>query len=815
MHCINIPNSILCAITCVFLSSANANGEEKPSGKVATNAVSPLSSEHQKAFIEQNCLDCHQGPDAEAGLDLESLDSDFESSDSEAFEKWVRVYDRVSNAEMPPADYSDPLPKDDVDRFSTPIANFLNEIQLKEQRERGRVRARRLTNLQLERTLQDLLGIDIPLTREMAEEPKSEHYSTLARAQSISHFHMQQHIRIVDLALEEAFRRALTEPDERTWEMSAKKISRTRRRTREPEHIDGTAVTWASTLAFYGRLPATTARTSGWYRFEFDVSSLKQPNDHGVFCSIRSGQCVSSAPLMTWIDYFEATPTTKTIVIETWLPKDHMLEVRPADTTLKKARFQGGQSGTGVGGKQNVPGLAIHWLKMHRIHMGAEDSEIRNFLLGDLGFERAERAEEFWNARIHASEPEVQARELILAFSQRAFRRPTPATQLKDYFEVFDSAYSVNENFLESLRAAYRAVLCSARFLYFQEQPGKLDDFSIASRLSYALWNSMPDERLFKLADKDKLSKPNTIRQQVDRMLTTTRGKEFLRDFANEWLELSEIDFTIPDRKIHPDFDSIVQNSMLDETHQFLQDLLENDRSVRNFVKSKHSFTNNRLARFYELDSVAGGELKRIDFSGGEHRGGLLGQGAILKVTANGTNTSPVLRGVWVSRRILGENIPDPPSNVPAIEPDIRGATTIREQLEKHRSMTECSSCHAKIDAPGFALENFDAAGKWREYYPRMAGRSKKRGAQVDASYVTASGEAFDGFDTFCDLAAKNPKPLAKNLVSQLVEYGTGAEISFADREQVEAIVRRSKQSDYGVRTILKEVVSSPIFLTK
>ncbi len=293
---------------------------------------------------------------------------------------------------------------------------------------------------------------------------------------------------------------------------------------------------------------------------------------------------------------------------------------------------------------------------------------------------------------------------------------------LQEWLAVFDQAVQAGASFPQALRTSYRAILCSARFLYFQEPNGKLDDYAIASRLSYMLWNSMPDETLFQLAQAGKLREPGVLTEQLTRMLHKDRGQQFVRDFADEWLELSEIDFTSPDRRTHPDFDVIVQEAMLAETYHFLQDMLDENLSVRGLIDSDSTFANGRLARFYGLDFYDRVEanthaIQRVPVQAGTHRGGLLAQGAILKVTANGTHTSPVLRGVWVARRVLGVDIPPPPANVPAIEPDIRGAKTIREQLAKHRSQGECASCHSKIDPLGFALENFDAAGKWRDVY--------------------------------------------------------------------------------------------------
>ncbi len=767
-------------------------------------------------FLKQHCYDCHTGSEPSGGLDLERLGNDL--AEQEDFDNWVKVFDRVASGEMPPPEDYDPIEAEPLKEFTEDVQEWLATHQRDEHRTKGRVPARRLTNLQLERSLHDLLGIDIPLEREMPEEPKSENYSTLARVQSISHFHLQQHIKIVDSALDEAFRRALTPEDERKWEMSAQQISRTRTRTREPEFIDGQAVVWSGRLTFYGRLPATTARVSGWYRFTFEVESLKTPKDRGVWCTVRAGQCVSSAPLMSWVGSFEATEDPKVVTVDAWLPEGHMLQIRPHDVTLKQARFQGGQSRNGEGGKQDVPGLAINWLNMERIHLGPNDGKVRSNLLGDLDVKlpkSARRGELFWATEVVTRARKKDTYELIQAFANRAFRRDLAAKDLEQFNSVFDSAVEKGEPFVHALRAAYRAILCSARFIYLQELPGELDGYALATRLSYFLWNSTPDEQLLRLAKEEKLGQNKVLRQEVRRMLRSERGQEFVKDFAKEWLELSEIDFTDPDRRLYPDFDMVVQNSMLDETYAFLQDLLESDKSVRNLVNCDYTFVNSRLARFYGLPKVEGDTMRPIQVAASDHRGGLLTQGAILKVTANGTNTSPVIRGVWISRRILGEHIPPPPDNVPAIEPDIRGAKTIREQLEKHRSLSDCAACHAKIDAPGFALENFDAAGRWRDYYPKVIRRKVEKGAKIDASYITAAGQEFDGFDDFRDLISADLRPLARNFAEHLAVYGTGAEISFADRTEIQKIVNKSASSGYGMRSILEEVVLSKIFRKK
>ena len=268
-----------------------------------------------------------------------------------------------------------------------------------------------------------------------------------------------------------------------------------------------------------------------------------------------------------------------------------------------------------------------------------------------------------------------------------------------------------------------------------------------------------------------KLQNKDVLNNQVERLIADPRGKTFVKDFADQWLDMNLIDFTEPDQRLYPGFDPIVQNSMLAETHTYLQKMLDEDLSISHLIDSDFTFLNSRLARYYGIENVTGDDIQQVSLAPENPRGGLITQGSIMKVTANGTTTSPVIRGVWISERLLGQPIPPPPENIPAIEPDIRGATTFREMLAKHKENGDCAACHRKIDPPGFALENFDPSGRWRDSY---AGRkSKKRSNEielaVDPSFEMPNGEAFSGLDEFKTIVLKNDSALARNMVEKLV----------------------------------------------
>lgn len=772
----------------------------------ARNQQKPASATR---FLQTHCLDCHSGKTADAGLDLTMLGSDLSDKKTEHF--WIRIFDRVQSGEMPPKDVERP-PAEATKLFLADTGKWIRAIQHVRYAEVGRVQSRRLTRREIERSLHDLLGIDIPLADQLPEDSRTAGFSTVADGQAMSHFQMERQLAVVDLALDEAFRRALApdEPFQKTF--GPEEIVRTdpKRRTREPEMLNGRAVTWSSGLIFYGRLPVTTAKESGWYRFKVRVAGLNLPESGGVWCTVRTGLGVSSAPLLNWVTSFEAEQNAKEIEFEAWLPARHMLEIRPGDITLKKAKFAGGQVGAGEGTPQNVPGIAIQRITMERIHHGATDEGIRQLLFGSLRLKQEKKS-----SHIVTKDPRGDAARLLAAFARRAFRCPVSEEQLSRYVDVVHGALADGVEFSAALRIGYRAMLCSPRFLYLTEEPGKLDEYALAARLSYFLTGSTPDAELSALADAGKLQDKAMLRQQVERLLSGPRGRQFLVDFAAQWLDLELIDFTEPDAKLFPDYDAVVQNSMLDETHTYLATMLQENQSVARLIKSDHTYLNSRLARFYDIEGVEGDELRKVKLAAESHRGGLLTQGAVLKVTANGSNTSPVVRGVWVSERLLGVPIPPPPDNVPAIEPDIRGATSIREQLAKHRAQDSCASCHVKIDPPGFALENFDPAGRWREKYVLLAGGKRTTGATIDASYAMPDGRRFENVDDFRELIAARPKQLAACVAEKLLTYGTGAPVGFADRDEVERIAETASKDSFGLRTIVREVVTSDTFLSK
>ncbi|MEO6788195.1 MAG: DUF1592 domain-containing protein [Chthoniobacteraceae bacterium] len=430
---------------------------------------------------------------------------------------------------------------------------------------------------------------------------------------------------------------------------------------------------------------------------------------------------------------------------------------------------------------------------------------------------------------VEPAQPLADADRLLAMFLPKAFRRPVDAETRKDYVAKAAERLAAGDCFETAMRWAYRAALCSPDFLYHIEPAGRLDGFALASRFSYFLWNSAPDDALITLAADGKLRDAKVLRGQVERLLKNAKFQRFVEDFPSQWLKLRSIAANDPDKKLYPEFSPYMQDSMVAETRAYFRELIERNLDAGYLVQSDFAMLNEKLAALYDIPGVSGPAIRRVQLPAGCTRGGFLTQAAILKVTANGTTTSPVVRGAFVMARLLGKPPEPQPAGVAAVEPDVQGATTIREQLDRHRSNATCASCHATIDPPGFALESFDVIGGLRDRYrsigagdpaprgsidPRIA-ISFKLGPKVDASGKLPDGRTFASIADFKTLLAADRHQLLRNLAQQLIIYATGREIAFGDRAPLNDIVARTEKQGGGIRTLLHEIVLSPLFQTR
>jgi hypothetical protein len=433
---------------------------------------------------------------------------------------------------------------------------------------------------------------------------------------------------------------------------------------------------------------------------------------------------------------------------------------------------------------------------------------------------------------VQSAQPVDDATRLLAAFVPRAFRRDIAPAELEPYLALLRKRLAAKDCFEDAMRRVYVAVLTSPEFLFHagdaRDPSGLFSDnnaFAVASRLSYWLWNGPPDERLLAAARDRSLLRAEVLRDQVDRLLADPRSDRFIDDFTNQWLELNRLDETTPDPQLYPEYRFLLHEGMTAETRAFVRELIARDLPITALVRPDFAMVTQRLAEHYGLQGVSGVEVRKLPLPRESVRGGLLGQAAIHKVTANGTTTSPVKRGVWVMDRLLNDPAPPPPPGVAAVDPDTRGATTIRDQLDRHRADAGCAACHAKIDPAGFALESFDPIGGFRERY-RSSGKgieppekshavwklNYRLGPSVDPHGELPDGRQFRNVGELNALLLADPERLARAFVAHLSRYATGAELSYSDRAEIQRIVATTANDNFGVRALIHALADSRLF---
>jgi hypothetical protein len=472
------------------------------------------------------------------------------------------------------------------------------------------------------------------------------------------------------------------------------------------------------------------------------------------------------------------------------------------------------------------PGMAFRWMEAEGPIYDQWPTAGHKLLFGDLPLKKTSTG-----AEVISKNPRADAERLMQNFLRHAYRQPVAETEVKRFLPVVEGALKSGSGFADAMIAGYTAVLCSPEFVCLEEKPGKLDDHALASRLSFFLWNTAPDDELRALATKGQLHAPAVLRAQTERLLNDPKSRRFVEAFLDYWLDLRRMVATSPDSALYPDYylDDLLTESAQEETLLFFTELLRKDLPARNLIASDFAMLNERLALHYGLPPVEGVALQRVSLPKDSPRGGLMTQASVLKVTANGTTTSPVLRGAWIMERILGLPPPPPPASVPAVEPDTRGATTIRQQLDKHRNQETCAACHEKIDPAGFALENFDVLGGWRDHYRALSegaaatpgiGHNGQpftfhQGPPVDPSGQLPDGRKFRDIRELKQLLLDNEKQVARNLARQLTTYATGAAVRFADRAEIEQVLEHARAKEFGVRSLIHGVVQSELFRNK
>jgi hypothetical protein len=784
-------------------------------------------------FLRHNCYDCHADGAAEGGLDLEKLTSDL--SDPAVFSTWERIFDRVRTGEMPPAEMPRPNPA------SQEI--FLKELEARLFAAHAKVKGtvlRRLNRQEYQNTMNDTFGTHLDLAEMLPEDSRSGEFDNVGESLGLSMVHLQRYMDAARLVVEAAISKTTEKP--KTHQISAGYLE-----SREGEKFigkiwkalpDGAVVRFSSGGYPSGMIRGTSVPESGRYRIRVRGYAYQSAAPITFSVGGTSFARGSEKPIFGFWSFppKEASDSQSsgmtaehTIEFEAWLDKRYMLTIEPYginDPQRYKRESIKDYDG---------PGLAILDVQLQGPLI--EQWPTKGHQLLFAGLERREKPPQnpaLKNKPWYEPEFEILTEDetqdiqhALTRVLKVAFRQPPTAQDVVRYMHLFSERRSDGESIEQALRTTVAAIFCSPKFLYLQESPGQLDDYALASRLSYFLSRTAPDPQLLSLAAAGELSQPAVLRDEAERLMRTPEFERFLIDFSDNWLDLRDIDFTAPDQKLFPEFDSYLRFSMPLETRAFLAEMINENLPVRNLVDSDFAMLNSRLAEHYELPSVQGAEVRRVALPEGSSRGGLLTQASILKVTANGTNTSPVTRGAWVMERLLNAPPPPPPPGIAGVEPDIRGSSTLREILEKHRSSETCNACHEKIDPAGFALESFNPIGGYREYYrslgagervDKLVGGRQVRyriGPAVDSSGELPGKGHFDSFEQFKLLMADDERQLARAFVVKLLTFATGREMGFSDRTMIEGILTSASGDNFRIRDLVHQVVQSSIFRTK
>jgi hypothetical protein len=411
------------------------------------------------------------------------------------------------------------------------------------------------------------------------------------------------------------------------------------------------------------------------------------------------------------------------------------------------------------------------------------------------------------------ADEEPCAQRIFSDLARRAYRRPPEGNEIAALLRVYREGRK-DGNFEDGIELGIRALLTNPQFLFrIERDPAglasgtayRISGQEIATRLSFFLWSSIPDEELLAAAVQGKLRDPAELQRQANRMLRDPRAKALVENFAGQWLYLRNLAAVSPDARLFPDFDDNLRQSMRRETELLFQSIVQEDRNVLDLVRANYTFLNERLAKHYGIPDVYGSRFRRVTFPPGDPRGGLLGQGSILTVTSYATRTSPVLRGKWILSNLLGSAPPPPPPNVPALKESAATgkAMTMRERVAEHRRNPVCSTCHQLLDPPGFALENYDAVGRWR---------TAENGIPVDASANLPGTEPFNGPSGLRQAVLSRPEVFVGTMTEKMLTYALGRGLESYDAAAVRGIVQSAAKQDYRFSALVSAIVGSTPF---
>jgi hypothetical protein len=758
-------------------------------------------------FIEAHCVMCHGEEKQKGDIRLDTLSRDFSQGQNAVL--WQDVSDMLITGDMPPEEEPRP-PKGELSQAIKAIDSELRAAAASAN-EKGRIAIRRLSHSALDNTVKDLLGIDLLLSKHLPADPDLEGFNSLAitlDANPEMVLKLQNNANtIAKLAMasgEDVRQKRHYSLGtighgynvEERGEFIVTSSSRDRKHVMWPQgfvvpqdglyrvEVDGFARDYRTDLEEQG-IEYTYVREA----YEKNMKEReRKPNDEPRLVSIVAIQAsearhmdAASVPGRR-VGYFYIGNELGKQYVDVRLNKGENIMVHYASAAILN------QSPTAiVEGKEMLVAdlLQVKSITVSGPEIDAWPPPARQRLLGNHSTAAAD---------IHKK---------IEAFLSEAFRRPVPETTVRNFNRLYQAGLEQGLSEEASMSNVVEGVLTSPRFLYNYDKGDGQDSWAIANRLSYFLWNSMPDTELRKLAEKGQLRKPRVLRQQVLRMLKDEKSERLVKDFTAQWLGLKDIELMRPDPKLYEDYDPLLEAFMAQESEAFFEHVLSKNLSITSFLDSDFAMLNERLARHYEIEGVSGNAFQKVALPKENPRGGLLGQASILKLTSNGTRTSPVVRGVWILENILGDPPSPAPADVEPIEPDVRGTKTIFDMLSRHREVETCADCHKSIDPWGFGLEHFDAIGVYR---------SKYRNGQPVYAKGSVPGGSFDGVVDMKKVLLDRSDQFARALTEKLLTYALGHPLSFSEKIVADDIAAANLEKGGGFKDLIITICTSPLF---
>ena len=787
------------------------------------------AAEPYEAFIQKHCVRCH-GPDKEKGdLRFDKLSRDFKlGADTH---HWAEAMENVNSGEMPPKKDKEPKPTQaEIAAFVASLDGALKEGRAARMSARPSVTHYRLSRKEYQNTVYDLLGAryNPAVPGGLNEDSLWHGFERIGSALSLSPSHVDRYYRAAEAVLDRTFPTKSAE-------------ARIVRKTAGEMHYGDLKKAQAALdqfgikrplrqLLFPGRIETALSpqwfgklgpEHSGLYRLRLKASGIRPIGGQPAHLSIGKSTGEETVASLIEFDINAPEDSPKVYEFDVYLDMPATLHFSVVATDVVDRRA--GAAFRNVLGSSTY--LFTHSSEKQLLNTNApqmfddKGNGIFSTVLVDwIEWEGpletpAEKARRQGLLPADDASPEAVA-EQLRKFAERAWRRPVAGEEVAQYLKAYRSERAAGEKPAEAYRIALQGVLTSRNFIYLVEgEPKtreKLTDWELASRLSYLLWSSMPDDGLFSAAQAGKL-KGDDLRKEVDRLLTDQRTSRFVDDFARQWLQLHRVGMFPPDKKLYPNYDSWLETSMRGEVVEYFREVFGKNLSVDAFIDSDWTMANSRLCDFYGLPEPKTEGFQRVSLKPDDHRGGLLTMGAVLGLTSDGTRHRPIHRGVWLSEAIFGKTPPPPPANVPASEPPTAQSpkASLRDQLTAHSKNPNCAACHAKIDPLGFAWDNYDAIGQWRSVEKVPAGLGAD--PTINPGGEMPDGRAFKDSVAFKQLLIADRDAVAKAFIEHLCTYALRRVLTFDDKDDVAAIVAEAKKHDYRVKDLVRAVAMSEL----